>query len=46
MQWQLCRDAKIKSMQEAELLKICFYYLAQTELRSCYIDLTPFESCL
>ena len=33
-------------MQEAELLKIyVFYYLAQTELKSCNIDRKNFESC-
>ena len=32
-------------MQEAELLKICVYYLAQTEMTRDHIDLRPFENC-
>ena len=38
-------DVKVKSMQEAELLKVYVsFVIIQTELRSYHIDLTPFET--
>ena len=38
-------DVKIKSMEEAELLKICAAFLIIWLLRSYHINLRPFESC-